>query len=79
MVQIETGLKNQIRVHMQSIGCPVVGDDKYGKKQDGTQVKNPLGRLGLHASRIEFIHPVNKEIMSFNASLPPVFREFFGK
>ena len=78
-VQIDTGRKNQIRVHMQSIGCPVVGDDKYGKKQDGTQVKNPLGRLGLHASRIEFIHPVNKEIMSFNASLPPAFREFFGK
>ena len=78
-VQIETGRKNQIRVHMQSIGCPVVGDDKYGKKQDGTQVKNPLGRLGLHASRIEFIHPVNKEIMSFNAPLPPAFREFFGK
>ena len=78
-VQIETGRKNQIRVHMQSLGCPVVGDDKYGKKQDGMQVKNPLGRLGLHAARIEFIHPVNKEVMSFNAPMPPAFREFFGK
>lgn len=78
-VQIETGRKNQIRVHMQALGCPVVGDDKYGKKQDGTQVKNPLSRLGLHASRIEFIHPVNKEVISFNAPLPPAFREFFGK
>ena len=78
-VQIETGRKNQIRVHMQSLGHPVVGDDKYGKKQDGTQVKNPLSRLGLHASRLEFIHPVTKEIISFNAPLPPAFREFFGK
>ncbi|MBQ7948313.1 MAG: RluA family pseudouridine synthase [Clostridia bacterium] len=78
-VQIETGRKNQIRVHMQALGCPVVGDDKYGKKQDGTQVKNPLSRLGLHASRLEFVHPITKEIMSFNASLPPSFRELFGK
>ena len=78
-VQIETGRKNQIRVHMQALGCPVVGDDKYGKKQDGMQVKNPLFRLGLHASRLEFVHPITKEIMSFNAPLPPSFRELFGK
>ena len=78
-VQIETGRKNQIRVHMQSLGCPVVGDEKYGKKQDDAQVKNPLARLGLHASRIEFVHPVTKEVKSFNAPLPPAFREFFGK
>ena len=78
-VRIDTGRKNQIRAHMQSLGHPVVGDDKYGKKQDGTQVKNPLGRLGLHASRLEFIHPVTKEVVAFNAALPPSFREFFGK
>ena len=78
-VQIETGRKNQIRVHMQSLGCPVVGDDKYGKKQDGTMVKNPLGRLGLHAARLTFQHPVSKELLTFNASLPPAFRDFFAK
>lgn len=78
-VKIDTGRKNQIRAQMQSVGCPVVGDDKYGKKQDGTQVKNPLNRLGLHASRLEFMHPVTKEILSFGAPLPPAFREFFGK
>ena len=78
-VRIDTGRKNQIRAHMQSLGCPVVGDDKYGKKQDGTSVKNPLGRLGLHASRLEFIHPLTKEIVAFNAPLPPSFRELFGK
>ena len=78
-VQIETGRKNQIRVHMQALGCPVVGDDKYGKKQDGTTVKNPLGRLGLHAARLTFQHPITKELMTFNAAMPPSFREFFGK
>ena len=74
-VRIDTGRKNQIRAHMQSLGSPVVGDDKYGKKQDGTQVKNPLGRLGLHASRLEFIHPVTKEIVAFNATLPQLFKD----
>ena len=78
-VQIDTGRKNQIRVHMQSLGCPIVGDDKYGKKQDGTQVKNPLARLGLHASRLEFIHPVTREVIAINASLPPSFRTLFEK
>jgi len=78
-VRIETGRKNQIRVQMQALGCPVVGDDKYGKKADGTQVKDPLGRLGLHASRLEFVHPLTKEIVAFNATMPPAFREFFGK
>ncbi|MBQ7323310.1 MAG: RluA family pseudouridine synthase [Clostridia bacterium] len=78
-VNIDSGRKNQIRVHMQSIGHPVVGDDKYGKTAEGTQVKNPLSRLGLHASKLEFIHPVSKELLSFNAPLPPSFREMFGK
>ena len=78
-VKIDTGRKNQIRVQMQAIGHPVVGDDKYGKKADGTWVKNPLSRLGLHASQLQFIHPVTKEMIAFNAPLPPSFREFFGK
>lgn len=50
-VSIETGRKNQIRVHMQSIGCPVAGDKKYGAKT------NPLHRLGLHSYRLELSHP----------------------
>ena len=67
-VNIESGRKNQIRVQMHKIGHPVVGDEKYG------HTLNPLGRLGLHASKIEFLHPVTKEILSFNAPLPPSFR-----
>lgn len=77
-VKIDTGRKNQIRVQMQTLGVPVVGDDKYGKKADGTQVKDPLGRLGLHASRLEFLHPITKEVVAFGAGLPAEFHAFFG-
>ena len=71
-VKIDTGRKNQIRVQMQEFGHPIVGDDKYG----GT--KDPLKRLGLHASRLEFMHPVTKEIISISAPVPPAFRALFG-
>ena len=76
-VKIDTGRKNQIRVHLKSIGHIVVGDDKYGKKEDGTFVKNPLGRLGLHAAKLEFIHPDTREVISIAAPLPPSFRALF--
>ena len=72
-VQIDTGRKNQIRVHMQLIGHPIVGDDKYG------HTKNPLERLGLHASCLTLIHPITKELMTFRASVPAVFRKLFEK
>ncbi len=72
-VEIETGRKNQIRVHMQKLGCPVVGDDKYG------HTKDPLKRLGLHASKLSFIHPKTKELITFNATVPPSFKELFNK
>ncbi|MBQ5926544.1 MAG: RluA family pseudouridine synthase [Clostridia bacterium] len=66
-VQIETGRKNQIRVHMQKIGCPVVFDEKYG------YTKNPIKRLGLHASKLEFFHPETGELISVCAPTPSVF------
>ncbi len=78
-VKIDTGRKNQIRVHLQSLGYPIIGDDKYGKKADGTFVKNPLERLGLHASKLELIHPITKELLSFNAPLPSSFRTLFER
>ncbi len=78
-VRIDTGRKNQIRAHMQWLGHPVVGDDKYGKKQDGTQVKDPLARLGLHASKLQFLHPVSKELITITSSLPPSFRSLLGE
>ena len=70
-VKIETGRKNQIRVHMQDLGHPIVGDSKYGSK------KNPLGRLGLHAKTIVFKHPKTGKIMEFISPVPPKFTSMF--
>lgn len=67
-VLIETGRKNQIRVHMKDLGHNVVGDEKYGSS------KNPLNRLGLHASELQFLHPLSKRLMVFKAPVPPKFK-----
>ncbi|MGI5839161.1 MAG: RluA family pseudouridine synthase [bacterium] len=72
-VKLETGRKNQIRVHLQDIGHSVVGDKKYGA------TKNPLHRLGLHAQTLSFVHPVTGHKMSINSPLPPEFLSLFGK
>ncbi len=70
-VQIDTGRKNQIRVHMQTLGHPVVGDDKYG------HTKDPFQRLGLHASKLAFLHPITKELMQIVAPTPAIFKTMF--
>jgi len=70
-VDLETGKKNQIRVHMQSIGHPVVGDKKYGTGN------NPIGRLGLHAGVLAFIHPETREPMRFVSKMPASFLRLF--
>ena len=72
-VKIDTGRKNQIRVHLCSIGHAVVGDDKDPSN------KNPLKRLGLHAAKLEFIHPITREVMSFSASVPALFMTLFPR
>lgn len=71
-VEIDTGRKNQIRVHMHTLGHAIVGDDKYGC------TKNPLSRLGLHASCLAFIHPISKELITLRAGVPASFRGLFG-
>jgi len=71
-VEIETGRKNQIRVHMKDIGHNIVGDKKYGSKID------PIRRLGLHAHILEIIHPTTKEILTFTAPIPQQFTTLFG-
>ena len=68
---LETGRKNQIRVHAQDIGHPVVGDPKYGKGDD------PIHRLGLHAFRLCFYHPITNEPMEFETPIPIAFRRLF--
>lgn len=63
-VVIETGRKHQIRVHLAGLGCPVIGDADYGATTDR------VARLGLHATRLRFDHPVTKERTELNAPLP---------
>ncbi len=78
-VRIETGRKNQIRVHLKDKEHPIIGDDKYGKKADGTFVRNPIERLGLHASKLEFIHPITREVITFRAPIPAAFHTLFAR
>ena len=66
-VAIDTGRKNQIRVHMQDIGHPVAGDKQYGAKT------NPLGRLCLHAYDLSLTDPVTGKELSFVARMPKEF------
>ena len=70
-VELETGRKNQIRVHMQDMGHPVVGDDKYGA------TTNPIKRLGLHAQMLKFSHPVSGQAMAFESETPKEFLRLF--
>ena len=70
-VHIDTGRKNQIRVHMGDLNHKIVGDNKYGP------VSNPINRLGLHAYILEFIHPISKKKMTFKAKIPSCFESLF--
>ncbi|WP_432205435.1 RluA family pseudouridine synthase (plasmid) [Cetobacterium somerae] len=70
---LETGRKNQIRVHMSDIGHPVVGDKKYGAQT------NILKRLGLHAHTLKIKHPVTNEVMSFVSPTPKEFTRIIGE
>ncbi len=60
-----TGRSHQIRVQLASMGCPIVGDLKYGYKNP-----NPDKSICLHARQLQFIHPVKKEIISIEATHP---------
>ena len=66
-VNIDTGRKNQIRVHLGEKGHYIIGDDKYGNPS------NPLKRLGLHAYALEFKHPLTGKKMKFTAPMPKEF------
>ena len=69
--KLETGRKNQIRVHSADMGHPVCGDVKYGDGND------PLHRLCLHAFLLCFTHPVTHERMEFETPIPTQFRQLF--
>ena len=68
-VFIDTGRRNQIRVHLSEHGYPIVGDKKYKCKT------NPIKRLCLHANMLEFIHPVSKKLISIKCDIPNEFRK----
>lgn len=68
-LNLETGRTNQIRVHMASIGHPVVGDRKYGHGNESS----PIDRLCLHARVLEFIHPMTEKKVRFEAPMPKEF------
>lgn len=70
-IKLETGRKNQIRVHMKEIGHSVIGDKKYGGD------KSPIGRLGLHARILAFVHPITGEPLRFETPIPKKFMELF--
>ena len=66
-IEILTGRKNQIRVHMKDIGHPIVGDKKYGS------TKNPIRRMCLHATYLKIIHPITHKEIEFNSIYPNIF------
>jgi len=71
-IDLLTGRKHQIRVHLSEKGHPVVGDKKYGKKGDRIQ------SLALHAHSIAFTHPVTGERLSFETEVPEYFTRLIG-
>lgn len=68
-VTLETGRKNQIRVHLSEKGHPIAGDARYGAKSD------PIGRLALHARRLGLVHPTTGKKMTFESPAPEAFRK----
>ncbi len=69
-LRLLTGRKNQLRVHLADLGCPVTGDKWYGRKdRDGD-----ITRLALHAASITFVHPFSREEMNVSTPVPSYFR-----
>ena len=73
--QLETGRTHQIRVHMASIGHPILGDLVYGRRR----AERGLSGQCLHAARIAFDHPVTGQRMEYTSPLPPYFETVLGK
>ena len=69
--KLETGRKNQIRVHSADMGHPVCGDTKYGNGDD------PLNRLCLHAWLLCFTHPITQQRLEFETPIPASFKHLF--
>lgn len=70
-INIKTGRKNQIRVHMKDLGHPIIGDKKYNSNV------NPINRLALHANYIKFTHPITKNNIEIDIDIPDSFINLF--
>ncbi|MDE5688589.1 MAG: RluA family pseudouridine synthase [Paramuribaculum sp.] len=66
-VELDTGRKNQIRVHMSDMGHPISGDRRYGAES------SPIHRLALHARTLRFVHPITRKEMNFTTPVPSSF------
>lgn len=74
-VDLYTGRKNQIRVHLADIGCPVAGDKKYGEKGQSKGIK----RLALHSASLTLKHPFSKQEMNFDTKIPGYFKSLVSQ
>jgi len=77
---LETGRTHQVRVHMASIGHPLLGDPVYGRSKSHRDLLKSLGfdRQALHAARLGFTHPVTKHRLSFSSGMPADMQELFN-
>ncbi|MBE5969542.1 MAG: RluA family pseudouridine synthase [Lachnospiraceae bacterium] len=73
--ELETGRTHQIRVHMASLGYPILGDNIYGNNKDDLKLQGQT----LHAKILGFIHPKTKAYMEFDSELPQYFKELISK
>jgi 23S rRNA pseudouridine1911/1915/1917 synthase len=80
--ELETGRTHQVRIHCAHLGCPIVGDDVYGKSRKVSLGKGAsartvaVDRYFLHAFHLAFAHPVTGEPLSFTVEDPPEFGAF---
>lgn len=71
-VELDTGRKNQIRVHLKELGHPIAGDRRYGARP------TTIHRLALHAQTLRFVHPVTRREMNFSTQIPGSFYKLVG-
>lgn len=80
--RLETGRTHQVRVHMASIGHPLIGDPVYGRtKKEHRELLETLGfhRQALHAAHLGFIHPIDSRTLAFESRMPPDMQELFDR